>query len=311
MQNIEQFVLDIVAQENERHGDRFDAASITPLGLPAIRLQTSVSTVHFRIRGVNAEDDAIISVSNSTFPDAVAGAIACADAFATAVGKDGAAPMVRPSAAGRWNKQSYAFWPEFQPLSDFGPLRRVQIMSINQTLFAWLSKICMNSKRMIEQQQAFTDRYLTPIESLLSDSDFSAGVKRAAEKALATVQRSSFQAVSIAHHGDLWRGNVMINKKWPRPLHRRHEFHVIDWGGAGADGYPYVDLVRYLVSCNAGKDVIDREITSYSAACGLNGGQAQTYICASMGQLGLNLNEFPKDQYLRLCDAMVSATSSG
>ncbi len=304
---IEEFVFDIAKHENRLHGDKFSISTLSPLGLPPSQERSSDSAIHFKIGGVQAKDDAIISVSNAQFPEAVAGAVERGAKIATYVEERAAKPIVRPILSGRFGNQSYAFWSEHKPLSKNRLMRKIQLMSINRHVLDWLGYIGNVSGRAIVSELDLYGRYIKPIRYLINDDDIPMAVKSVAHEALEIVESGKFQAVEIVQHGDLWHGNIMLAKSWPMKSGDGQLFYVIDWGGSNTHGYPYADLVRYMVSIHADANSIATEIGKYGLTCGLENEHVHAYICAGLGHLGMNRNEFPADVYLRLCEAMIAA----
>jgi hypothetical protein len=65
------------------------------------------------------------------------------------------------------------------------------------------------------------------------------------------------------------------------------------------DGYAGIDLLRFCNSCfRPGARQTEVLMTRYLDGLGIGGQTGSLYPLASMGQLGLNLDQFPKPRYV-------------
>ena len=109
---------------------------------------------------------------------------------------------------------------------------------------------------------------------------------------------------TVAEHGDFWTGNVLFRRTLPRNLSPFiGDFVVIDWRGSNIRGYPCSDLVRYCLSCYPPQSIhVGNALRNYNASLEIENFQVGIYLLASVGRLGLNLDQFPRDRYLVLCE---------
>lgn len=166
IRDFEEYIVDIVEQENRIHGNKYNIATIAPIGSQQPNERPGDSAMHLLAKGFDMRDDAVISVSNYRFPDAVSDAgercAYIADRLPTAV----AAPILRPIFMGRYGKQSYAFWPKRKALSSNRALRKIQLISINAQILDWLQRLCRASCVSLSSEEELSTKYIEPVRSL-------------------------------------------------------------------------------------------------------------------------------------------------
>jgi hypothetical protein len=77
----------------------------------------------------------------------------------------------------------------------------------------------------------------------------------------------------------------------------RNEFQVIDWAGSRPDGFPGIDALRFSLSAFGQGRLASRWLGSYCAATGLTKPEFALHCVCAMGQLGTNLDQFPKQRF--------------
>lgn len=83
------------------------------------------------------------------------------------------------------------------------------------------------------------------------------------------------------------------------------EFSVIDWRGSRTNGYPCVDLARFCSSIyRNGSSKTDNLISSYIGGLGISKFEMSIYCLLSIGRLGANLDQFPKERFNSLCERL-------
>jgi Phosphotransferase enzyme family len=139
----------------------------------------------------------------------------------------------------------------------------------------------------------------------MGDDDIPEGVKVAARASLAAVEAGRVRTFTCLQHGDFWFGNIMFDRSaMPGMAPFVQRFRVIDWGSSRTDGYPGIDLVRFLLS-TFGPGV--HSVHAFGRYCeGTRSSLADLAVgclCA-LGRLGMELDEFPKRNFIAMVVAV-------
>jgi len=307
--NFDDYIIDIVEQENQKFRNKYNTSSLAPLHKPTFKDSVKDSPSIFRIDGNNPEDDSIITISNRQFPNFVNEAVEKANSVAAKLTPQLSKHILRPASTGEYGAQSYAFWPRHVAISNKKHLRYVQIRTVNSRVLQWLCDVTATTQLPVELGEKLTNQYINPLTFLISENYVSSAIKRVASDTLKSIEATQFRPVSVLQHGDLWYGNILLERSWPVSLKSPISFFIIDWGGANIYGYPYVDQLRYSMSLETRDGVISRYLNRYSSECNLSIRDMVSYICAYAGHLGMNRNEFPLDRYLKLIDTLILKAS--
>ena len=299
----------IVEQENRKNPNRYKADSLRRLDRESNGTDVDDSPDIYRIDGISEIDDSIVMVSNSQFPDFVSGVVDKVNAVMASLDSRLGEKVVCPSASGTSDRQSYAFWPRHQPISENRLVKRVQIMSVQQNVYQWLCEVSRQTRDEVRSDEVIASRYRVPLSFLIDQDYVPDTVKKIAEHSLNELESSRFEPVSILQHGDFWYGNILLGRSWPFSPASLGSFHVIDWGGADTRGYPYVDQLRFLMSLGKRDSQIETCLDRYSDTSGILLKDIVNYVCSYAGFLGMNRNEFPLNRYLKLVDTLLSRAS--
>lgn len=267
------------------------------IGRPDGKEKVADATLAVTLEHASGGEDVLL-VSNADFPDAVAEAVAMIDAVAEAMTVATAARLLRPSADGRMEGRSYALFPRLATLSEAGLGGRIEKRLVAPHVTAWLDRVAQETRRACPPGDRAA-LFETPLGAVVAEDDFSAPLRRLAERHLNDLPDDLF---TIVEHTDFWTGNVLLAPGSPALLAAaRGDFRVIDWRGAKLEGYPFGDLLRFCMSAyhrgaRRPRDVIARQ----ARALGVSPGRVALYVLVGIGRGGLARGAFPKPRYLAL-----------
>ena len=106
-------------------------------------------------------------------------------------------------------------------------------------------------------------------------------------------------------HGDLWKGNILIEPGAARPgrTRWRDRFVVIDWPGSELHGHAIYDLIRLARSMRTPDAALRAEVRRHCDVLGASIEDAMAYLLSALGYIALHLEEFPMDKYLPMVEA--------
>lgn len=209
-------------------------------------------------------------------------------------------PVLAPDAAGIVGGLSYAVWPRHTPLSRNRIIHALEKRRLTPRLFDWLYDVCRASMREPLNAQERRAGFEAPLEFLQRDSRQCVPIRKAADAALQRLTSGQWSPYFCIQHSDFWFGNIL------KPARRRTDeetsFFIIDWGGARLKGYPLIDMAQLSVSLGAGRRRYDMEAKRYGVTLDCAPDDMRSYLLCALGALGGNLEYFPEDRYLGLCD---------
>ena len=110
--------------------------------------------------------------------------------------------------------------------------------------------------------------------------------------------------ISCGMHGDFWTNNIMKSKSIFPNI---NDIRVIDWGSYDNIGSPYFDIVKFLNSNRfLPKNIILKNIDIYRRYTNISVEYMPLYIFSCLGIMKENLNYFPYDKYIALCNSKVN-----
>ncbi len=306
----EKEIIDLVQKENQKLGNKYLTDNFSLLAKPKFKEQVKDSTSIFKINGREPRDDSILTLSNNHFPESVYEAIEKVEMITSIVGPRLSNNILRPSSTGIFRNRSYAFWPIKKIISNNKINRKIQIQSVHSQVFQWFCDMSSISRLAINSDVNLSRQYIDPLIFLVDKKYIPKSIKTIANVTLRALDTNNFVPVSVAQHGDLWHGNILLEKTWPYSLCSPVPFFIIDWGGANVQGYPYVDQLRYLKSIDKGDRAVAKHLSIYSKCCSLSECDIVNYTCAYAGHLGMNRGEFPIDRYLALVSEMLESATA-
>lgn len=254
-----------------------------------------------QIDGTSGRDNAVLLVSNAQFPDALADAVARAETLTQTLDARTAAKVHLPLARGTHQGQSYGLFARLTPMSNNKLMRQAQKTIAAPRIAHWLLDVARQTRQNVQDEASKDALFRAPLTYMAQDSDLPDPVTAAAQSWLERLDQPDTPLFTTAEHGDFWIGNVLFDPTLLPGV--TSGFRVIDWGGMRMKGYAGIDLLRYCNSCfRPGARQTQSLLTSYMEGLGIAGPVGSLYPIAAMGQLGLNLDQFPKPRYLELVD---------
>jgi hypothetical protein len=186
-----------------------------------------------------------------------------------------------------------------KPLSSNRVLAKIQKIIIAPSILRWLNDVAVHTLHRGESTQLASF-----VEELISVSSLPEYIK-----SLAVVSRLGFLTgeiapLSVLQHGDLGFWNVLRAPSQPAG------FIIIDWPGATVDGSPFFDLVKFASSIGATPKQLLQYLQRYSDSIECNAAMALPYILAGLGRLHLELEHFPENRFIALCEQKIGAVQS-
>jgi len=200
-----------------------------------------------------------------------------------------------PVAEGEYGGRSYALWRMRKPLSTNRLLFALQRAMLAPSVLQWL---CDAATETLHRGDPLI--YAAHLQRLLNVPGLSDSVRASAEGAQRAFQTNEIAPLSVLQHGDLWIGNVLRAKG-------RREFTLIDWAGATTDGFPFFDLVKFACSIGATAKEMRQLVERYSAAVHCASRTAIAYVLAGLGRLHGELEHFPEERFIALCEQKCGA----
>ncbi len=261
---------------------------------PAIAVADA--TLAYLIDGKTTRDSAVLLVSNAAFPNAVADAATRARHLRKHLDAATAHHILMPHESGTHRGQTWGLYPRLEPYSANRALRMVQKKIFIPRLEHWLTDVARQTQRPVDAT-TLAARFAAPLERMAADTDLPERV-RASATAYGT-RLTEHPVRLVAEHGDFWIGNVMFSRGTLPGL--AQDFFAIDWGGARLDGYPCMDLLRYMMSAyRTGSAAPTGALRTYLKALDMPEHHGALYALASLGHLGQTLDQFPKARYVEL-----------
>ena len=277
------------------------ALSLRELSHPA---QVADAPSTFAVRQGVSPPRAVLMCSSRDYPDMVERSMARAAAAKQRLPRHEAAAILTPLLQGRVHGMSFAMLNYCRPLSRRRPLSWVQRSLVQPHILEWIFRVA-ESTREEPDDATRAARFGEPLRLLLSMRMLSAPLRQSARRALCRLEDADWRPKQVLMHGDLWEGNVLIDGPDPQEHRTRwaQRFAVIDWPGSEVQGYAIYDLVRYALSSRLGPRGLHGEVTRHCAALACEPEDAMSYLLCALGHIGMHLEEFPFERYLRMVEA--------
>jgi hypothetical protein len=229
-----------------------------------------------------------------------------------ALGSELGQVILDPLIEGELEGRSYAALPYCPPFSSSTWMWRVQRVTLRPALFRWLRGL-VRATATTPPPEKIEEVFVRPLEHLANMSSVSSPVRAAAAKAREQLGRPSFSPRQVLMHGDLWKGNLLMDgratiDRLRAPSYGR--FVVIDWPGSTLAGYPIYDLVILAESIGLSASWLREELDIHTRILGFDANDARTHLLASLGHLGMHLEHFPVERFAqtaRDCLEMLNA----
>lgn len=214
--------------------------------------------------------------------------------------------VLDPLAEGEIGGRSYSVLPYQEPLARSRVPWLWQRRQVAAALVGWLRDATAATVR-----ERLSGRFEAPIATLASISGAPSPIRRAADQALTRMEKGDWTPQHVIMHGDLWKGNVLLDRAWRSRLGaaagRPRRFFLIDWPGSLVEGYGIFDLIRLSRNFRVPRDRLASEIAHHCHLLKCGWPDAVGHLLAALGSIGSNLELFPKSRYLELMRNCVGA----
>jgi Phosphotransferase enzyme family len=237
---------------------------------------------------------AVVIMSPEAFPTVVANELERKVLARRALGPLGDV-ILSPMESGTLDGASYAIYPFCRPLYKSRAAWWIQRTSVRPAVLSWLRAAAETTLREPEPQK-WEKAFAEPLRHVASLERLPMSLRDGASAALSRLEAGDWEPRFCMMHGDLWKGNVLL-----APGERRwNQFALIDWGASLVHGYAIYDLIRLAMSTGLIGRGLEREVWRHCKIVGCDIRDAQGYLLASLGHIGLNLDHLPLHRYLQL-----------
>lgn len=276
--------------------DLTTAVQILPMGTRFLR----DSTHKFVIRsGRHGSYFAIVSAQG--YSATVLEAIAQQERMKQVLGADAGSVIEMPLATGTLDGRTYAVWTLRTPVSNNRVVRRIQRWQVLPSVLNWLDQIIS-----LGAMESTAEEYAAPLAFLETFTELGGEFRKSCRQAREDFESGRVVPMHIPIHGDLWMGNLLFPGPGGPVPGNRHGFLLVDWGSAKAAGYPFIDLIKLASSANLSARRCRLELERQAKQLGCRATDARSYLLTGLADLAQNLNEMPRENFLRLCHSQVS-----
>lgn len=245
----------------------------------------------------------VLLVSNRVNPALVGRSAVNAAEAKQILGTDLGSVVLTPLAQGTFRGLSYALWPWQRPLSSFRWLRGVQRKVLLPRVLGWLRHATELTRFQLAKEDLETG-FAHALRQMSEDTRFPNQMREAARKGLDRLCSGLWRPLAALGHNDLHWGNVLLPRD-RRPWHRQSpDFILIDWAGANTRGYPFYDLLSLCICLREPSRVLRQEVRLHCRILACDPEDAVSYLTASLGALGMNLERFPEHRYVAMATQM-------
>jgi hypothetical protein len=248
----------------------------------------------------------VLFVSNEKFPSMVNRAVSrIQDARSVLTGQPKDVAEM-PIDHGSWEGVSYALWLYRFPLSTNRLIVFAQKHLLAPKVLAWLTLIAQQTQQNSLTSNDLRENFFEPLRVLSSRLELGTTLTRASKIAIDRITSGDFRPVHVLQHGDLWRGNVLIKGSLELLNPLENGFIVIDWGGARVSGYPFIDLLRFSMSCNMSPKTTASHIHSMREIVRCEPVDVVSYVLCALGKLYQELEQFPERSFIKLGESLIN-----
>jgi hypothetical protein len=253
----------------------------------------------------------VVHCSSATSPDLVARGVRLIKLARSRLGDELGRHVLLPIHEGKHHGLTYAITPYCTPLSTGRLGWRLQRLRLRTPLLDWTWGITNATATRVDAAK-LDEVFLQPLVRIIQTPEMPDRIRTAARRGLSRLERGAWQPRCVLTHNDLWQGNVLIAPagivSGPNRSHT-DRFVIIDWGGAMLEGYPFVDLAKLGRSLGLSTARFRREIERHCAALNCQSEDAVYSLLAGMGRLGMSLECFSIERYIKLTRASFDALS--
>ena len=257
-----------------------------------------------RVVDASVKSRAVVLCSAPKFPDMVERAMSRAEQARSRLAAAEAAAILKPLLEGRIDGLSYAMLPHCDTLSARRWSWWLQRAILGPRVLDWLYRVTADTVALADEAQRDA-RFAAPLARLGSLDRLSAPVRADTTRAASRLHDGSWQPRHVLMHGDLWKGNILIEPGAAQPgrTRWRDRFVVIDWPGSELQGHAIYDLIRLARSMRTSDAALRTEVRRHCDVLGAGTEDAIAYLLSALGYIALHLEEFPMDKYLPMVEA--------
>ncbi len=297
-------VLEIVERISKCLGNTLEPSTTLSITRPEGKGRVKDATLAFYVDGKKSENDVVVLISNTLYPEAVHFNVSQAHEIARRVSPQVSLHIQKPIAKGKIGERTYAAFSRLSPISEYRIVRATQKYRAASRTLPWIVGLAKETMLYRDTPKEFERYFLEPLVSLRDSENVSDKVRIRAAEYLEIVRKKEMRWFTAVQHGDFWIGNVMFERRAFTNINPAlGDFSVIDWGGARLDGYPCFDwmrLCRSLFGYGASKN--KKFVASYTDSLGISALEFEIYCFLALGKLGAELDQFPMERYIGACD---------
>lgn len=294
-------IIDIAEAAASRLGDGLRLDTLRPLKKTSAKARVADATAAYYVDGRRSDDDCVLIVSPPDFPLQVREAVTRARAASASLGNGPGSRVCLPLLDDHWHGRTYAVFPRLEGFSDGRFLRRAQTVWAAPSVIGWLTQTLDATAVERSSGSDVESGFLEPLELLVSDEQIAPSVRSSALASREFILAGRARTVTCLEHGDFWTGNILFERSAiPALSPFVQDFRVIDWAGSKANGYPGIDAVRFLLSAFGPGRYSVGALRGYCERASLSPGDLAVSCLSALGQLGSQLNQFPKERYIVL-----------
>jgi hypothetical protein len=256
------------------------------------------STRKFLLREPTRTPRAFLLCSVPAAPDMVRRYMQRARVAKRLLGQDLGKRVLAPMLEGEVGGMSCAVLPYCNELSNFPPVWFFQRRNVVHTMLEWLGRVTRRTVRAVSTNDIEV-RFFAPLQHIADMSSLDERIKntaRMAIKRLGTEWRPRY----VLMHGDFWKGNLLVQAKADVDSRWADRLTVIDWPLSSEHGYGIYDLIRFARSLQVRRRTLQGEVYRHCETLECEPTDALCYLMAAVGHIGMHLEHFPIDRYVRM-----------
>lgn len=204
--------------------------------------------------------------------------------------------ILSPISYGNFEGMSYAIWPYRRQMSGLPVFRNFQRYLVANKVLSWLLDLTIHSRSPVGFA-AVQDKFVQPMLHLAKSSGVDFAVKNDLLRFVSRINEGDWRPQQVIEHGDLWLGNVLIDRS------SSFGITMIDWAGAKMDGHAFYDLARISRSSKLSKAGYRKQVTSHCAVLDCEIDDSAGYLLSSFARLLQNLEHFPYSRFVQLLNS--------
>lgn len=204
-----------------------------------------------------------------------------------------ATSILAPVGAGDVAGATYAIWPVSKALPSSNRLTcLISRRLIARPILSWLVAFDHETLRKAEPHA-----FRSALQAISDDEELPLDMRAASVSGIKKLDDGTWLPQNCLQHGDFWYGNVL---RAPAPDGAK--LHIIDWAGMQANGFPFYDLARMLMSLCCSRRRSMHYIRQLQCHVGCDDEDVLFYVLAALGAIRGNLEHFPIGRFRTMAD---------